>query len=347
MEKSKGIIMKRTQQMLATIGLAAIALALLLSGCDVANTVHEINSGEATRIANAPIATAAAIANNAEATRVAVVAGEKARLELERDQKLQEMTLLQQANQQVEEHARQMAIISSTYAYSLSLIQTESMSHTAMITSSLQVALNDAEADKTERTSEAFGRQAVNTGIGIGGVVFFSFLGIALALFSFYFARRKGQEVRPDRRTGRLPILSLGWLHINWNRTSASAIKAYRPGFLERREAFRLLREGKITADEARKLIEPKVEQIGDPQLELAAGQSADQRDALIAGMWNVKDRDGVIRKSLADRLTQRASGIAGGVQSALDQIPMPQPKQISSESAVHRLESSSAEGGE
>jgi len=156
-----------------------------------------------------------------------------------------------------------------------------------------------------------------------------------------------GRILRYTARAGRLPILSLGWLHINWNRTSASAIKAYRPGFLERREAFRLLREGKITADEARKLIEPKVEQIGDPQLELAAGQSADQRDALIAGMWNVKDRDGVIRKSLADRLTQRASGIAGGVQSALDQIPMPQPKQISSESAVHRLESSSAEGGE
>src|SRR4030067_3333911 len=129
MEKSKGIIMKRTQQMLATIGLAALALALLLSGCDVATTVREINSGEATRIANAPIATAAAIANNAEATRVAVVAGEKARLELERDQKLQEMTLLQQANQQVEEHARQMAIISSTYAYSFALIQSESMSH--------------------------------------------------------------------------------------------------------------------------------------------------------------------------------------------------------------------------
>src|SRR3972149_4657082 len=215
------------------------------------------------------------------------------------------------------------------------MMPTKHMSRTAMITSSLQVALNDAEADKTERTSEAFGKQAVNTGIGLGGVIFFSLLGAALAIGSFYFFRRKGQEVRPDRRTGRMPILSLGWFHVNWNKTSASAIKAYRPGFLERREAFKLLREGRITADEARRLIEPKVEQIGDPQLELAAGQSADQRDALIAGMLNVKDRDGVIRKSLADRLAQRASGIVGGVQSALDQIPMPQPKQISRESAV------------
>src|SRR3972149_10531020 len=111
-------------------GLNILALMLLvLTGCE--GSIKAVNEGEATRIANAPKATAAAIANNAEATRVAAVAGERARLELERDQKLQELTLLQQANQQVEEHARQMAIISSTYAYSLSLIQTESMSHTA------------------------------------------------------------------------------------------------------------------------------------------------------------------------------------------------------------------------
>ena len=337
--------MTKIHRITAVIGFNILALMLLvLTGCE--GSIRAINEGEATRMANAPKATATAIANNAEATRVAMVAGERARLELERDQRLQELTLLQQANQQVEEHVRQMAIISSTYAYSLSLIQTESMSRTAMITSSLQVALNDAEADKAERTSEAFGKQAVNTGIGLGGVIFFSLLGAALAIGSFYFFRRKGQEVRPDRRTGRMPILSLGWLHINWNRTSASAIKAYRPGFLERREAFRLLREGKITADEARKLIEPKVEQIGDPHLELAAAQSADQRDALVAGMWNLKDGGGV-HKSLADRLSHKASGLIDATKNVIDQIPMPQPKQLPSSAAtIQRLESAGRDEG-
>lgn len=332
----------RLRQVLS--GLALVLVVLFLTGCE--GSIRAVNEGEATRMAYAPTATAVANANNAEATRVAVIAGEKARLELERDQKLQDLTLLQQADQQVEEHTRQMAIISSTYAYSMALIQTETISRTALISANLQVALNDSSADMAERSSEAFGKQAVNTGIGLGGVIFFSFLGIALSVGAFYFARRKGQEVRPDRRTGRLPILSLGWFHINWNRTSASAIKAYRPGFLERREAFKLLREGRITADEARKLIEPTVEQIGDPQLELAAAQSADQRDALVAGMWNLKDGGGV-HKSLASRLSDKVPGLIDATKNVIDQIPMPQPKQIPGNAAtIQRLEAAGRDEG-
>jgi hypothetical protein len=286
-----------------------LLMMLALGGC--AGQITEFGNARATEMFIAPTATAAAIANRENEIRVTAIAAEKAQLELERDQALQSLSLAQQADQQVEEHARQMAVISTTYAYSLSLINQEYLSRTALISANLSVTLNDAEAGKLERISQAHGQQALNTGLGIGGLLLAIFVGLGVSIFAVLHAAKKGREVRPDARTGRLPQLFLGWFWMNPNKTSASALMLDRPGMMDKRRAWRLFEQGKITVQEFRALTEPRVKQVGDPQLELAAAHSADQRDMFISGTWNMEGRLDGPRKSLTDRLTEIGKGIA------------------------------------
>src|SRR3990167_10049354 len=105
------------RRVVAVILLAALSLASLF-GCSDAITAS--CNVEATRIAFYPTATAAAQRADLEATCVAVLGAELAQLQYSRTLALNDTAVAQAYNILTETHQANLALISSTYAYSRS-----------------------------------------------------------------------------------------------------------------------------------------------------------------------------------------------------------------------------------
>ena len=310
----------------AVLSALTIGIVMAFTACSP-ETINAYNQGEATRMAFYPTATAAANQSHLEATRVAVLGQEIARLEISRTIALDNIVLDQQRYALTETHAKAMAVVSASYAYSLMLVNSEMISREAAVSATLLTV----DANTQEQIAGAKSRQAVHTGIGIGGAVFFSLLGAAAAIGAFYYFRRRGRETRPDRRTGDFPLLSEGGVMINWNKTAASAVKVYRPGVILQLTVRKMLLAGTITPGEAVAMLMPRVEQIGDSALELEAAKSADIQKAIRSATWSLTREDRrAVNKTVIDRLaSQIKATVTDAIKGALPDGAIPRPRLI------------------